>query len=246
MKKRFYFIGIIHSCLLFSNQELRRTDVVINKNTIDYEGQFFINPDKLYLIKQAWSVNTSGWSPEPSYYSIVINGQKFKGVRPWALRWNMVKDALDYQGKKVVELGCCMGLVHTFLKRYRNVTSAVGVDGPDYFLQVQGSPHRLRAARRVAQAFEVSEDFIQVDFNRDKDYEGKIGYDYDIVFCMSLLHWIHDKDRFMRYLSKFQHIIFEGHNVPSVEIARFKRYGFSNYTILGKVDRGRTVIHFYK
>ena len=78
------------------------------------------------------------------------------------------------------------------------------------------------------------------------NYEEKIGYDYDIVFCMSLIHWVKDKNRLMRYLSNFNHVIFEGHESNSVEIAQFKKYGFDKYAILGNADKERTIILFSK
>jgi len=211
-------------------------------------GAFTVPNANMYLIENAWSVNTAGPgapSSSPSYYSMTINGKNFLGLRPWELRWDMIKNAMDYSGQKVLELGCCMGLVATCLKRYRDASQATGVDGTDQFLISQGSPYRIKAAQWVAQAFEVDIAFKQTDFNAD-EYESIIGYDYDVVFCFSLLHWIHEKDRFMRYLSNFSHVVFEGHESDKFEIDRFAKYGFPFYEILGKADRGRTVIHFYK
>jgi 2-polyprenyl-3-methyl-5-hydroxy-6-metoxy-1,4-benzoquinol methylase len=159
----------------------------------------------------------------------------------------LIKDILDYSGKNVLELGCCMGLVATSLKKYRGVNRAIGVDGTDFFLKKQGSPHRIQAAQWFAQAFEANVQFIQTDLDSDPHYETKIGYDYDVVFCMSLLHWVQDKERLLHYLSHFNHVIFEGHDAPSVEIERFKRHGFDHHTIIGIADlQGKTIIHFYK
>ena len=208
--------------------------------------EFNINPQNEHFLEQAWSVNTGGRSC-PQYYSITVNKRLFKGNRPWEARWDLIKDIIDYEGKNVAELGCCMGLVATSLKKYRGVNRAVGVDGTDAFLTKQGSPYRIRAARWFAQAFDADVQFIQADLDNDLNYETRIGYDYDVVFCMSLLHWVQDKERLLRYLSHFDHIIFEGHDAPSVEIERFKKHGFDNHTILGIGDhQGKTIIHFYK
>lgn len=215
----------------------------LNSVKINAHEDFTIDNSNLYLIEKAWSVNTGGPSCH-AYYSIIINNRLFPGLRPWELRWNMIKDALDYAGKNVLELGCCMGLVTTCIKKYRGAHNVVGVDGPDAFLVQQGSPYRIAAAKWFAQAFEADVSFLQVDFNNER-YEDKIGYDYDIVFCLSLLNWIHDKERFLRYLSCFNNIIFEGHDSLDIEVARFRRYGF-NYRVLGRSDKGRMVIHFFK
>lgn len=211
-------------------------------------SNFQIPTDNLYLIEKAWSVNSAGPGvpkDNQSYYNMTVNDIFFQGLRPWELRWEMIKDATNYQGKRILELGCCMALVSTCLKKYCKVSKATGVDGTDAFLASQGSPDRIRAAQWVTQAFEVEVEFIQTDLNRDA-YESIIGTEYDIVFCFSLLHWIHDKDRFMNYLAQFNEVIFEGHESAEFEIKRFQSYGFTNYTILGQADRGRTVIHFYK
>lgn len=205
---------------------------------------FIINPENIYLIEKAWSVNTGGPSC-PRYYSMTINGKFYNGNRLWDLRWNIIKDATDYINKNILELGCNMGLVTTFLKKYRKANVAVGVEGPDAFLARQGSPHRVKAAKWFAQAFEVDVGFVQVDLNGEPNYEGKIGYDYDVVFCLSLMNWIKDKERLLRYLSKFNEVIYEGHDSLQVELNRFKRYGFNNYRILGAAGRG-SIIHFTK
>lgn len=222
--------------------------ILISFTSLSCFADFIIPESNIHLIQKAWSFNTAGpGAPKetPSYYNITINGTYYPGLRPWELRWDMIKDALDYSDKRVLELGCCMGLVSTCIKKYCDALSATGVDGTDQFLISQGSPMRVQAAKWVAQAFEVNVDFIQTNLNADR-YESIIGYDYDIVFCFSLLNWIHDKDRFMHYLAHFDHVVFEGHDSLQNEIDRFYKYGFANHEILGHADRGRTVIHFYK
>ena len=47
----------------------------------------------------------------------------------------------------------------------------------------------------------------RTNFDEDPNYETKIGYDYDVVFCMSLLHWVQDKERLLRYLSHFDQVL---------------------------------------
>jgi SAM-dependent methyltransferase len=196
---------------------------------------FIVNPEKIHLIEKAWAINTSG-DKVPSYYSIIIkNNHFFPGIRPFELRWNMIKDVLDYAGKNILELGCCTALPSALLKKYRNADRVVAVDM---------AAHRLQAAQLLAQAFEVDIEFYKLHFGDDA-YEKILGYDFDIVFCMSLLYWIPDKDRFMRYLSHFKNIIFEGHDSPTTEIERFKKYGF-DYKHLGVSDKGRTLFLFYK
>lgn len=196
---------------------------------------FVIPPQNMHLVEKAWGINTSG-DKVTSYYSIHINDRMFPGIRPFELRWNMIKDVIDFSDKNILELGCCTALPSTLLKKYRNVARAVAVDM---------ASHRLEAARLFARAFEVNVEFYKLHFGND-NYEEFLGYDFDVVICMSILHWVQDKDRFMKYLSHFKNIIFEGHNGPSVEIEQFRKYGFENYKKLGVSDNGRTLFLFYK
>ncbi len=207
-----------------------------------------IDSQNMHFIEKAWSVSSGGsgrYPSGPSYYSITLNGRFFRGERPWELRWDMIKDAFDYKGKKILEVGCCLAMPCTFLMKYRGAASATGVDVPDRILQIQGDPHKMKAARWVDRAFKVNVNYLQIDLNTEQ-YETKIGYDYDIVFCMSLLNWVTDKQRLLRYLSHFKHVIYEGHNNDQTEIARFRSVGFTHYKILGKADKNRTVIYFSK
>lgn len=196
---------------------------------------FVIKAGNMPLIEKAWQINTSG-AKITSYYSLNVNGRTFPGIRPFGLRWDMFKDLLDYTGKNILELGCCTALPSITLKKYREAGHVVAVDMADY---------RLLAAQLVAKAFEVSLDFRKLNLDND-NYEKQLGYDFDVVFCMSLLNWVKDKNRLMAYLSHFKNVIFEGHEHPTVEIARFARYGFNNYKLLGVSDLGRSVILFYR
>lgn len=219
MRIKFLFIFFVHSILLAAQDTTN----------------FTVDPKNLHFIEQAWQINTSG-DQISSYYSIQVNNHNFPGIRPFHIRWDMIIHALDYSHKNILELGCCTALPSTLLKKYMNASRVVAVDMASY---------RLQAAQLFARAFEVDIEFYNMHFGADK-YEDILGYGFDVVFCMSLLHWVEDKDRFLTYLSHFKHIIFEGHDSPDYEIERFKRYGFEHHSILGTSDNGRTVIHFYQ
>ena len=49
-----------------------------------------------------------------AYYAFTFQGQHYYGERPWYLRWEAIRRAVDFRGKTVVELGCNMGLLATF------------------------------------------------------------------------------------------------------------------------------------
>ncbi|MDR3550945.1 MAG: class I SAM-dependent methyltransferase [Candidatus Babeliales bacterium] len=197
------------------------------------DNNFAVDPKRIHLVEQAWKINTSG-DRVTSYYSIKINNRTFPGIRPFEFRWNMFKDALDYTNKNILELGCCTALPSTLLKKYKGAARVVAADMASY---------RLEAAQLFAKAFDVDIDFYKLHLDTDK-YEEILGYDFDVAFCMSLFHWVKDKERLMRYLSHFEHVIYEGHG--TLEIERFKKHGFDNYEVLGASDNGRPVVYFYK
>lgn len=58
--------------------------------------------------------------------------------------------------------------------------------------------------------------------------------------------WVQDKERLLHYLSHFSEVLYEGHDSPEMEIARFEKLGFSRHTILGTTDARRFLIHFSK
>ncbi len=213
--------------------------------TVTPESQniFFVNPENMHLIQRAFATY-SGGAIAPSYYSMTVNGQRMRGERPWEIRWNLIKDAMNYDEKRILDLGCNIGLLNACMQKYRKPASYQNIDAPHAFLARQGQTQKLQAAQWIAQAFEVPFHLKQFDFDKD-DYENKIGYDYDVVFCLSLLHWLKDAGRMMRYLSNFNHVFFEGTGTAEGEITRFEHYGFKAH-VLGVADKGRTVIHFYK
>lgn len=205
----------------------------------------------LKLLAQAWTIPTGG-SNGKSYNQITLNGIDFPGERNWNERWALIQGATNYQNKKILELGCNVALASTYLLKYRNAGLCTAIDRPDDLLALHGMPYLIQAADMIHQAFHVSPHILQIDMNH-ADYEKELGYDYDILFCMSFLKWVDDKDRLLEYLSHFREIIFEGHEEDAIEIQRFQNKGFQ-YRILGKTQVGvsypsnafRTLIYFYK
>ena len=66
----------------------------------------------------------------------------------------------------------------------------------------------------------------------------KIGVNFDIVFVMSILKWINEKERFLQYLKNFKNIIYEAHEPNTEVINMFKNIGFNYYKILGETQIG--------
>lgn len=197
---------------------------------------FQINPEKEPLIRQVLEA-------QDNYCAITINGKEYQGGRIWQERWPIIKSAIKYKDLNILDLGCNIGINPICLKKYTKARSVTGID-----------KNFLDSAKVLASAFEVDVNFIQADFDDSSiRYEDIIGYDYDLVFCLSVFYWIKDKVRFLNYLSHFNKIIYEGHFASQIEIARFKKLGYK-YRMLGTsysgkynmTPVGRTIILFYK
>lgn len=203
------------------------------------------------LLQEAWKIPTGGSRAKP-YYRITVDGITFPGERSWEDRWALIKDITDYRGSKILELGCNVSLASTYLLKYRDARSAVGVDRPDDLLAQNDMPQMIKAARLIQKAFGVSVDLVQMDMNQTR-YEEILGQDFDVAFAMSILKWIDDKERFLDYLANFKKVIYEGHDSDEIEIERFVKRGYQ-YTVLGKTHVGvsypleqtRTLIYFFK
>lgn len=191
---------------------------------------------ELDALIDAWAVAGSSDANSPgraiAYYSLDVDGLHLPGERPWLLRWQAISSAVDFRGKHLVELGCNLGLLSIFAR----MAGAAGAVGADASIGV------IEAAQMAAEAFDADVRHITADFDRDEDWETRIGHG-DIVSALSLTYWLKDKDRLWRYLSNFPEVIFEGHEPEAETRARFAELGYSAVVEVGRSERNRMVFH---
>ncbi len=182
-------------------------------------------------LQQAWEYCTGG-NFNKSYYRVKVNGKTLNGSRDWLLRWNQIKSSLDFKGKTILDLGCNNTISSSFLVKYRGAQSATAVDLPEESLKNTNRRGIYKSAKHLHNALGINSVKLRpLDFNKD-NYEKILGYEYDLVICMSILKWIKDKNRFLSFLSNFDHIIFEGHRDLKSELETFKKIGFKYYKVL--------------
>jgi hypothetical protein len=212
------------------------------------DNNYYVDHEKLEQISKC---NTSGNGA--CYYEITAHGKTYPGERKWEDRWNLIKDCMNFDGKKILEIGCNMGMVMTYAKKFRNAGVCLGVDQPDQMLIDSNKKDTLKAAKLLDEAFLLKDiSYLQMDLNKER-YEEIIGTDYDVAVAMSILKWIDDQDRFLTYLSKFKYVLYEGHDSDDIEIERFAKHGFQAQ-VLGSTqigasypaDQKRTLILFTK
>jgi serine/threonine protein kinase len=193
----------------------------------------------LELIWEAWSIarvsNASSPGVKVAYYSLEFNGFRFPGERPWEPRWQVLRSITEYSGKRVLELGCNMGLLSAFVMRYADASAALAVDRDSEI---------LAAARRISDAFGVHPELRRVDLDDSGPWEEELAdFRPDVVFALNVLNWVSEKERLIAFLGRFEEVILEGHDPVDVEDKRLKTAGFPYVDVVGVSERNRSILH---
>ncbi len=197
---------------------------------------------KLKKLLRAWKLAQSSNASSPgipiAYYSLEFNGIHFPGERPWIKRWDELKNISDYSGKTIIELGCNMGLLSAFLINEAGAQKCIGVDHDEKILE---------SAKLINEVYNASPIFRKVDFDSMSNWENELLlFNADIIFALNVLNWVRDKDRFLNFLSAFNEVIFEGHDLPENEKNNFKRLGFTSIEEIGYSERERIILRCRK
>ena len=200
-----------------------------------------LKDEKAEMLSKAWDIAARSNASYPgkyiAYYSLDIEGRRFPGERPWEERWEYIGRALreacggDLNGKRVLELGCNLGLLSVWAAREGAVCQ-----GYEYEADI------LEGARLTASAFGVSDRcrWSQADFNKKEVTDSIVG-DFDICTCLSVMNWVRNKDNLINFLSTHRMVIYEGHDNDQVETDRLRRAGFSDIERVAVSERGRGV-----
>jgi SAM-dependent methyltransferase len=188
-------------------------------------------------LAQAWRIAQRSQANSPghflAYYSFSFQGEHFPGERPWYLRWEPLRQNVDWSGKQVLELGCNMGLLSAFVRIY-GASAATGVDHDASILQAGQVLCESLAVDRVH--------FRQADLT-SPSWE-KAMPEADICVAMSLHHWLprHGRMALLRFLGRHREVIFEGHDSLSTEIDRLRAAGFDVVDVLAVSERRRHIL----
>jgi predicted Ser/Thr protein kinase/SAM-dependent methyltransferase len=197
---------------------------------------------ELRALHEAWRIAAGSRASSPAqavaYYELEFGGLRFPGERAWAERWRCLGRITDYRGRRVLDLGCNLGLLSIFLLKEAGAAAALAVDG---------DPLILEAAGKAAEAFAVRPEFRRIDFDRDAGWEGVLeAFRPDVVFALSLLNWVEDKARLLAFLGRFEELVFEGHDSAATERRRLRAAGFTRIELVATSERGRPVLHCRK
>ncbi|MGH6903355.1 MAG: methyltransferase, partial [Geminicoccaceae bacterium] len=193
---------------------------------------------ELQALEQAWRIAAAASATSPgeriAYYELEFKGIRFAGERPWGPRWNRLRHVTPYAGRRVLELGCNLGLFSTFALKDARADAALAVDA---------DPAILEAAAKVAGAFGVAPEFRVIDFDRDPGWEDQLeAFRPDVVVALSVLHWVEDQARFLAFLGRFDEVVFEGHDSSRIERERLRQAGFTEIDLVDTSERGRPIL----
>lgn len=194
--------------------------------------------DNLKYMLKAWQIaqrsNANSPGKRLAYYSLNFEDHLFPGERPWIDRWGVFRSLTNYSQKRILELGCNMSLLSCYLLNESKAAAAFAVDVDENI---------LRAAKQVGMAFGVNPLLKQIDFDSIDDWENELAaFNPDIVFALSVLNWVENKERFISFLGRFPIVIFEGHDHVDLECERLHMVGFNRTEIVGLSERNREVI----
>lgn len=176
-----------------------------------------------------WNTTAGHWL---AYSSLTIGGVHFPGWRPWLLRWTWIREAVSFEGKAVLDLGCNVGLFSSFAL-LEGASSAIGIDADGGVLE---------AGALIASGLGVFPIFKRAFLKSADDWE-RLPSKADIVAAMSIAEWVEDKEALLRFLATVPELIYEGHESMSVERERLQRAGFQTIRALAITERGRVLFH---
>ncbi len=232
-----YLKGILPSSVIRGVRKIKGTDVDDKLPALSKGASF-----ESELMLSAWKIAQTSDASSPgvkvAYYSLNFDGYRFPGERSWEDRWAVLQTISDYSDKRILELGCNMSLLSSFLLLEKKASYAMGVDIDEDILE---------SAKLVSSALGVKPEYMQQDFDSPSDWETDLKKAKpDLVFALNVLNWVEDKDRLMRFLGSFKEVIFEGHDSAEIETSRFREMGFNEIELIGKSERQRPILHCSK
>ncbi|MCE3249917.1 MAG: Protein kinase domain, partial [Geminicoccaceae bacterium] len=197
---------------------------------------------ELRALHAAWRLAAASPASSPgralTYYALDFGGLRWPGERPWDLRWRVLRQITALRGRRVLELGCNLGLLSIFLLKEAGATAALAVDR---------DPLILEAAAQAALAFAVQPEFRRVDFDRDAGWEAALAaFRPDVVFALSVLNWVEDPARLLAFLGRCDELVYEGHQSARTERRRLRAAGFTRIELVATSERGRPILHCRK
>lgn len=169
-----------------------------------------------------------------SYYSLRMDKHIYPGERPWEPRWESILSIVNFKNKRILELGCNMGFLSCYMERYGSLPNGLGVDHDKEIINT-AKEFSLYAGAKTS--------YRVVDFNATDSWENTFDVkQFQMVTALSVLNWVSDKGRFLRFLGSFQEVLYEGHDEIGIECSRLQSAGFKYIDVVSVSERQRAVL----
>lgn len=191
--------------------------------------------------------NTNAHGGRISYYG----EDNKKGIRDWTARWSVLKDACDYDNKRILDLGCNQGMFLCYIAENFNPNFCMGVDASEDIILAAN----LTALKKHANAYFKHLNIANGDnrnkhFSPTKNWKEDLGYDWDIVSALSLYHWVCDKDDLLDYLFNFPCVLMEAHGLGELDelVVKFVEKKYKSYIVYQGSDEkyDRPIVRFQR
>lgn len=207
----------------------------LSKPTFMQRAMLQADPD-LETLAEAWRLASYSKASAPdadiAYYTIDIGGVNFPGERPWILRWEHIRRNIDFKGKRLLELGCNMGMLSIHAK----------LSGAAFCLGIDIDKDILEAATLASRAFGTDVVHRHLNLGDSSPWEEELK-GFDIVSALSVLHWIEDKERVWCFISKHKEVLYEGHESEQEAESNLMKAGFTHIVSLGITERNRQIFY---
>ena len=243
-QKKYYKNNLLNMFKYFLTKKISNETIVRFKRFF-YPSYFTLpnkknlKSDELKKLLQAWKIAAKSNASSPginiAYYSFDFEGVHFPGERGWKERWKILNNITNFNKKKILELGCNMGLLSSHIKFHNPSCKILGIDH---------DKNIIKSAKIISEALNVDCNFKCVDI--DKDIEKNEYKNFDIIFCLNVLNWVKNKSKLLNFLKNSKELIFEGHDNYKTEKARLRSIGFKKIKLVINTERNRPLIHCKK
>ena len=219
-----------------SNEFLIKCRKRFNPNYYNLKNINYYKTTKSKKLNKAWTIAKQSNASAPgmnniNQYDFIFTGL---GASTCVLLREMNKRDL-LENKKILKLGCNMSLLSCHIKREIKNTKVTSIDH---------DKNIIRSAKIIADVLEVKPKFHVLDLDKG-NWENRF-LNYDLVFCLNVLNWVKNKKKLLKFLGRFNELIFEGHDDYITEKKRLKAIGFKKIKLISVTERNRPLIYCIK
>lgn len=168
-------------------------------------------------------------------FQLQIAGYLLHGGRNWGFLWNSIRKIVSFTGKKVIDLGSCIGLVGVFSR----------FEGSSEVISFETLPELVKASEDFSKAFRINNNkFQHIDWDKleYKKQNLPIG---DIIFALSKRFDNVSPKRQLEIITNYKEIVWRTSN-PNKAKQDLIKEGYRDVKIIIHLSKERPVIYAKK